>query len=1226
MVLLNTGREMFAFSLFWLTYIVSITEGQQYNLTGSSGFAVLGEAFTWTCDMFIPPNDTASFVKFYRNNVLSVLIGSTGSDCLTQSPNPSYSYTCVSDRAYSLTIPAESMTEFEQGSIWRCEYPIKPRYRSPDITLRIAGQQYNLTGSSGFAVLGEAFTWTCDMFIPPNDTASFVKFYRNNVLSVLIGSTGSDCLTQSPNPSYSYTCVSDRAYSLTIPAESMTEFEQGSIWRCEYPIKPRYRSPDITLRIAGQQYNLTGSSGFAVLGEAFTWTCDMFIPPNDTASFVKFYRNNVLCVLIGSTGSDCLTQSPNPSYSYTCVSDRAYSLTIPAESMTEFEQGSIWRCEYHSKPRYRSPDITLRIAGEQYNLTGSSKFALLGETFTWTCRMFVPTNQTAKAVLFYRNNNLVVAIGHINNDCITQSANIKYTYTCLSDYVYTLTIPAENMTEMEQGSMWRCGYVGNSSYRSSDVMLKIAIDVHNVSFIPSDNPMTIREGTQITIQCAINRNAVPAPNITWYLGFTDITKTAKAVKSYITITGNRTDNTKTLECRATNNEKPSKTASTTLNVEYPPTIYTLPKQDIIEGRNLLVNCTATPGNPSATTFYWTKVENQDFRQNGAILQLYNTQRTSSGTYICTAENIYSNGGKGSDSQSMVVNVLYPPTLSTLSQQDIIEGNDLSLTCTVTPGNPSTTTFYWTKADNQGFRQNGPTLQLYNIQRTSSGTYRCIAENNYSNGERGTASQSMAVNVLYPPNVYTMRQQNKIEGRDLSVTCRATPGNPNSTTFYWTKVDNPGFRQNGSTLQLPNIQRTSSGTYRCTAENNYSNGERGTDSQAMVVNVQYQPTIDRRSLQIVNESEKISLTRDIVSNPVSTVSWYYGTQLLKTQPSVTTATYTIENTTCTDTKNYTLLVSNGIGNTVEALVELIVNCKPTPDISNITLAVTCTTGIEFSTTIIAYPEPQYELQYENGTRNDQMITTITENEVNNFTVQIRQHVVEKSSFGVYYLRASNMFGERTVIVNVIKQRKPDLPRNIEVTCKVTGAIVQWISSFNGGDTQNFTVITLSGHDGTSLYNGLNDMGENEIHVTYVSNLQPSVTYWFSVSAKNSYGSSSSKAISCTTVKALEKRNIDIKVDPNKETSNYTTIREQQEHTERNMYDELAPNENASQYEDILKKDNHGKNEKLYEKLQNSVDDVEEGKAIKMIPLKSKESSDDKSVTQKAEEYANTSFMK
>lgn len=97
-------------------------------------------------------------------------------------------------------------------------------------------------------------------------------------------------------------------------------------------------------------------------------------------------------------------------------------------------------------------------------------------------------------------------------------------------------------------------------------------------------------------------------------------------------------------------------------------------------------------------------------------------------------------------------------------------------------------------------------------------------------------------------------------------------------------------------------------------------------------------------------------------------------------------------------------------------------KPKPDITNITLAVTCTTGIEFSTTIIAYPEPLFELQYENGIMNDHMIITITENEVNNFTVQIRQDVVKKSSFGVYYLRASNMFGEKTVIVNVIQQSK------------------------------------------------------------------------------------------------------------------------------------------------------------------------------------------------------------
>ncbi|XP_052691740.1 synaptogenesis protein syg-2-like [Crassostrea angulata] len=827
-----------------------------------------------------------------------------------------------------------------------------------------------------------------------------------------------------------------------------------------------------------------GCLGYTVYCEVGAGVCLDFFKNNSFGTYAIRVRDLPFCLSFDGQSTYIFSNNFGNESSFNC----SVSKTIMSVCIGNFQSKDAGIYSLHDGLTPSSNILkSIRVvkASQQFNMTGSLEFASLRQAYTWTCSMFVPPEQTVNAVKFYRNNILCGLIGYLNNDCVNQSANPRYTYACLSDYVYTLTIPAENMTEYEQGSLWRCEYVVNSSYRSSDVIIKIA---------------------------------------------------------------------------------------------------------------------------------------------------------------------------------------RPPTVHMLSQEDILEGRDLSVTCKATPGNPSSTTFYWTKVDNPGFRKNGSTLHLPNIQRISSGTYRCTAENNYNKEEKGTDSQSMDVNVLYPPTIKTLSQQDIVEGKALLVTCQAVSGNPNSTTFYWTKEDNPGFRQNGSTLHIPNIQRASSGTYRCTAENNYSIGEKGTHSQPMIVNVLYQPTIERRSLQVVNESEKFTITRYIVSNPLSDASWYNGTQLLKTQTTVKTASYTIENTTCTDTKNYTLVTSNGIGNTVTARVELIVNCKPTPDITNITLAVSCTTGIKFSTIIIAYPEPQYELQYENGTRNDQMITTITENKVNNFTVRIRQHAVEKSSFGVYYLRASNMFGEKTVTVNVIKQRKPDLPRNIKVTCKVTEAIVQWISSFNGGDIQNFTVITLSGHDGTNLYNGLNDKGENEIHVTYVSSLQPSVTYWFSVSAKNSHGSSFSKAISCTTAKetassltavvtgsvggslvlvtiilivvffvhrrytcifklALEKRNIDIKVDPNKKTSNYTTIKEQQEHTERNMYDELAPNENASQYEDILKKDNHGKNEKLYEKLQKSVDNDGEGKAMeKMIPLKSKESSDDKSVTQKAEEYANTSFMK
>lgn len=97
---------------------------------------------------------------------------------------------------------------------------------------------------------------------------------------------------------------------------------------------------------------------------------------------------------------------------------------------------------------------------------------------------------------------------------------------------------------------------------------------------------------------------------------------------------------------------------------------------------------------------------------------------------------------------------------------------------------------------------------------------------------------ISLHVVYtdPPTIKTLSQQDIVEGRALLVTCQAVSGNPNSTTFYWTKVDNPGFRHNGSTLHIPNIQRTSSGTYTCSAENNYSNKENGSDSQSMDVNV------------------------------------------------------------------------------------------------------------------------------------------------------------------------------------------------------------------------------------------------------------------------------------------------------------------------------------------------------------------------------------------------------
>lgn len=49
--------------------------------------------------------------------------------------------------------------------------------------------------------------------------------------------------------------------------------------------------------------------------------------------------------------------------------------------------------------------------------------------------------------------------------------------------------------------------------------------------------------------------------------------------------------------------------------------------------------------------------------------------------------------------------------------------------------------------NLGFKYEGFILQLFDILRINVGIYKCIVENNYSDGKKGVDSQFMDVNVF-----------------------------------------------------------------------------------------------------------------------------------------------------------------------------------------------------------------------------------------------------------------------------------------------------------------------------------------------------------------------------------------------------------------------------------------------------------------------------------------------
>lgn len=94
-----------------------------------------------------------------------------------------------------------------------------------------------------------------------------------------------------------------------------------------------------------------------------------------------------------------------------------------------------------------------------------------------------------------------------------------------------------------------------------------------------------------------------------------------------------------------------------------------------------------------------------------------------------------------------------------------------------------------------------------------------------------------------------------------------------------------------------------------------------------------PIIQGKLQHIVNESERVTLSLTITSNPLANVTWYDGNKKLSTQEDIVPGNFTQKITSsftivskCTDTKNFTVVTSNGLREAVTDLVELIVNCK------------------------------------------------------------------------------------------------------------------------------------------------------------------------------------------------------------------------------------------------------------------------------------------------------------
>lgn len=89
----------------------------------------------------------------------------------------------------------------------------------------------------------------------------------------------------------------------------------------------------------------------------------------------------------------------------------------------------------------------------------------------------------------------------------------------------------------------------------------------------------------------------------------------------------------------------------------------------------------------------------------------------------------------------------------------------------------------------------------------------------------------------PPIVQSMENINAVEGRSLTIGCSFINGYPIETRVFWVRSGFQEIYENGTTLNITNIQRNISGTFICVAENLLSSGKKGHSNESVFINVQ-----------------------------------------------------------------------------------------------------------------------------------------------------------------------------------------------------------------------------------------------------------------------------------------------------------------------------------------------------------------------------------------------------
>lgn len=413
----------------------------------------------------------------------------------------------------------------------------------------------------------------------------------------------------------------------------------------------------------------------------------------------------------------------------------------------------------------------------------------------------------------------------------------------------------------QQGGLYWC--TADNGLNKATASVRILVQ-YAPSITLSEKNYNVTEGKDLQLHCASDGR--PPPTVTWKK-IAGLSNSAYPQDQRLTIRNATRTDAGFYRCTAVNGIGKQATASMHVNVFYPPSIIRGPiNQTANETQDLRLFCNAT-GNPQPQ-ITWSKGSVRIGKPSIAgVLIVNSVNKTHSGVYQCIA----SNGISSNAYAWFTVTVNYKPRAmhltTTATKNTAIEGRTVTFHCDA-DSVPSSLLELRFKGAPLGYFSNGK-FTIAKVNASYQGPYECVARNILGTGQIATLN----LNVLVPPSInFVSHNATANETDDVTLFCNAT-GNPRPN-ITWTFLSGPEPRDTiriRGKLTLPNVTKSQTGVYLCTASNNVMNAK----TAKVHVTINYKPEIKEGAsaqniMSWINHKTEIMCEAEGV--PVPEITW------------------------------------------------------------------------------------------------------------------------------------------------------------------------------------------------------------------------------------------------------------------------------------------------------------------------------------------------------------------